>query len=58
MRITKCDICKKTIARGSENLQLAYNRLKAFDSLELCAACSKPFVKILQTKKLIQKEEK
>jgi len=58
MRITKCDICKKTIAPHSEILQLAYNSTGSFDSFELCANCSKPLIKILKDKKLIKPEKK
>jgi flagellar biosynthesis GTPase FlhF len=60
MRITKCDICKKTIPSGSKSelLQLAYNGVKTFDSFELCANCSKPIIKILLDKKLLKIENK
>jgi hypothetical protein len=59
MRITKCDICKKTITRGSESLQLMGSGGDiSYMSLELCSACSKPIVKILKNKKLIKSENK
>lgn len=54
MRIIKCDICKKTIVRGLESLQLAYKDIETFDSFELCSICSKPIIKILKNKKLIK----
>ena len=58
MRIIKCDICKKTIASDAESLLLAYKNIETFDSFELCSACSKPIVKILKEKKLIQNDKK
>ncbi len=58
MRITKCDICKKTIARDAETLHLAYNNKRTFDSFEFCSVCSQPILKILRNKKLIIIENK
>ncbi|HAR99590.1 MAG TPA: hypothetical protein DEA43_00315 [Candidatus Moranbacteria bacterium] len=57
MRITKCDICKKTIKRGTERLDLSYSNIKTFASFELCTICSVPIIKFLQDKKLIKIEE-
>lgn len=54
MRITKCDICKKTIASDTESLQLGYSGIKIFASFELCSVCSKPIIKMLKDKKLIK----
>jgi len=56
MRITKCDICKKTIKRGTERLDLSYSNIKTFASFELCTICSVPIIKFLQDKKLIKIE--
>lgn len=58
MRITKCDICKKTIAPDTESLQLGYRSIKTFASFELCATCIKPITKILKNRKLIKIENK
>lgn len=59
MRIIKCDICKKTIARGSESLQLMGSGGEmAYASFEICSSCSKPIVKFLKDKKLIKSENK
>jgi hypothetical protein len=55
MKITKCDICKKTITSGpkSEILQLSYAGCDSYNSFELCANCAKPIIKILRDKKLL-----
>jgi len=58
MRITKCDICKKTIPPRTENLSLAYNNSTTFVSFEFCPICSKSILKILKAKKLIKIEDK
>jgi hypothetical protein len=54
MKITKCDICKKTIASDAEIIHMGYRSVDSYDSFEICAVCSKPIVKILQDKKLIK----
>jgi hypothetical protein len=59
MRITKCDICKKTIvSKVEESLHLGYNDIKTFASFDICFACGKPIIKILKNKKLIKGENK
>ncbi len=58
MRITKCDICKKTIKRGTESTSLGYSSVNSFASFEFCSECSKPLIKILEDKKLIKAENK
>ena len=59
MRITKCDICKKTINRESKSLQLMGGSDDiAYISFELCSACSQPILKILKNKKLIVDDNK
>jgi len=59
MRITKCDICKKTINQDSKSLQLMGGSDDvAYISFELCSACSKPIIKMLKDKKLIKIENK
>lgn len=57
MRITKCDICKKTIEKDSGAFSLACDRKKAFDSFEICSACGKPLMKFIKDKKLIRAEK-
>ena len=58
MKIIKCDICKKTITKDSESLDLSYSGIKKFASFELCSNCSKPVLKFLKNKKLITTENK
>jgi len=59
MRIIKCDICKKTIARGSESLQLMGGGGEmAYASFEISSSLSKPIVKFIKDKKLIKSENK
>ncbi len=60
MRITKCDICKKTLTSDSEKLHLAHtgDNTIPFASFEFCGACGKPIIKMLKAKKLIEVENK
>ncbi|MFA5871123.1 MAG: hypothetical protein WC858_00200 [Parcubacteria group bacterium] len=59
MTITKCDICKKTIASSSERFHLTRNgNIMTFASYEICFACSKPLIKMLKDNKLIKVETK
>jgi hypothetical protein len=59
MNITKCDICKKTIASGSESFHLTRTGdIMTFTSLEFCFVCSKPIIKMLKDKKLMKGENK
>jgi len=59
MRITKCDICKKTIASGSESFHLTRTgNIMTYGSFEICFSCSKPIVKMLKDKKLIKIDNK
>lgn len=55
MRITKCDMCKKRIDQKNDKLFLQIGGF-GYDSFELCAGCSQPFVKLLTAKKLIKAE--
>ena len=59
MRIIKCDICKKTIASGSESFHLTRSGgIMTYASFEFCFACSKPIMKMLKDKKLLKGENK
>jgi len=58
MKITKCDICKKTIKRNVESFSLSYSGIKTFASFELCASCGVPIMKFLKDERLIKTENK
>jgi len=58
MKITKCDICKKSIGKDSEAFSLAYDSKKTFDSFDICYVCGKSLMNFLQNKKLIKNETK
>jgi len=57
MRITKCDICKKTITYGSESVRVEV-KAKSYDYFEICFKCGQPIVKILKKNKLLKNEKK
>ena len=56
MRITKCDICKKTIKRKGDEANVSVGVF--FSSFDICGNCAKPVLKFLSNKKLIKKNEK
>jgi hypothetical protein len=59
MNITECDICKKTIARGSDSFRLTRSgNIMTYASFEFCSSCSKPILKILKDNKLIKDDNK
>lgn len=51
MNITKCDICKKNVAR--EDIIRAQGKDAGFSFFEFCEKCGKPITKFLISKKLI-----
>jgi len=57
MRITKCDICKKTITYGSESIRLEV-KAKGYNHFEICFKCGQSIVKILKKNKLLKNEKK
>lgn len=57
MRITKCDICKKTIERDSKSIYIGLGGVFS-NSFEICENCDKPVLKFLKDKKLIKIENK
>lgn len=59
MKITKCDVCKKTIKDNSNNVHIGIGACSVFNSFEMCSTCGKPILKMLKSKKLIdEKNEK
>lgn len=56
MRITKCDICKKSIAKTAEIVNVSIGLFRS--SFDICADCAKPILKVLENKKLIEKNGK
>lgn len=48
-------MCKKRIDQKNDKLFLQIGGF-GYDSFELCAGCSQPFVKLLTAKKLIKAE--
>lgn len=57
MKITKCDICKKTIKDDSMNVHIAVSKSMFFNSVEICSDCGKPVLKLLKDKKLIKNDK-
>ena len=57
MNITKCDICKKTIKKGSESVHISVGNVFS-NHTEICSDCGEPVLKLLRDKKLITDEDK
>jgi hypothetical protein len=57
MRITKCDICRKTIEKDSRSIYVGLGSIFN-NSFEICENCGKPVLKLLKDKKLIKVENK
>lgn len=58
MQVTKCDICKKEIKKETEHVSVSCEGYLLYKHFELCGNCSKPFSKLLKSKKLIKDENK
>jgi hypothetical protein len=58
MKITKCDICKKTIKDGSMNVHIGVGTSMFSNYKEICSDCGKPILKLLKDEKLIKNENK
>lgn len=58
MKITQCDICKKTMERDEEKYQIARDGYLLFKHFEVCADCGRPVLKFLKGNRLIAKDEK
>jgi len=56
MRITKCDICEKTINPKTGSIYLSCDNI--FAGFEICSNCGKPITKYLKSKKLVKPENK
>ena len=56
MRITKCDICKKSLSKTGNEVNVSVGGF--FPSFDICGNCTKPILKFLSNKKLIKKNEK
>ena len=50
MRITKCDICKKTIKDNSKSVYIGIGSILR-NIAEICENCGKPIIKILEDNK-------
>ena len=57
MRITKCDICKKSIARAEGEINISTSGF-FHGYFDICGDCAKPVLKFLESKKLIEKGKK
>ena len=55
MRITKCDICKKTLIRNEDEVNVSVGMF--FASFDICSNCAEPVLKFLKSKKLIKEKE-
>ncbi len=56
MRITKCDICKKTLVRNGDETIVSVGVF--FKSFDICRDCAEPVLKFLKSKKLIEENKK
>jgi len=57
MRITKCDICNKTIKKDSKSIYIGVGSI-FLNAIEICENCGKPVLKLLEDNKLIKFEDK
>lgn len=57
MRITKCDSCKKPIAKAENEINISIRGLLG-GYFDICGNCAKPILKFLESKKLIEKNDK
>ena len=58
MKITKCDICEKTIEKGTKNIRISMENYPSFYSFEICSDCGMPVENLFKDKKLIMDETK
>jgi hypothetical protein len=54
MRITKCDICDKTIKDTAKSVWVSIGGFLSTDSFQVCLDCGKPVTKFLISKKLVK----
>lgn len=57
MRITKCDNCKKPINKTENEINISVRGLLG-GYFDICGNCATPVLKFLESKKLIEKNEK
>ena len=55
MNILKCDICKKTIEKGTGSVHVGLGNILS-NHVEICCACGEPVLRLLRDNKLIEKE--
>lgn len=57
MKITQCDICKKTIEKDSTSICIGLGSIFS-NHVEICTNCGKPVLKLMKDKKLLKGENK
>jgi len=55
MQITKCDICKKIIKKGTKSVHIGLGTSMFSNKIEICLECGEPVLKLLKEKELIKK---
>jgi len=56
MRINKCDICKKSIKKIEDKINITVGLFS--NCFDICRDCAKPVLKFLDNKKLIKKNDR